>query len=329
LILPTHISTSFSPNPAYTGTRGPLPFSDPWLKVLIAFILTLIALLQDYFSDGSVDGGIITVHGKINDVDGDVDCCPGITISTDSSDNWTKFLYGVATAAWIACAAGDGPDVFYRGQENTPPSTSTEKTIFENMELKISSKVAPSPGTLFPVNASWKYTRTTNTGTYDYTTDEKDLPSMHYVSSYKVISPDIWDRKNGPFVVKALFTKKDGSTPYIGSELYVIGVLRSTHGINRVFELRDDGGKLDQKAGDGWYTGSYKFNRELDKPGYWYLFVYAQDVNTVPEGTDPFTAAHTIGGFVITPQLQMQFGDPKSDTTKPCELNHDKVIHVV
>ena len=48
----------------------------------------------------------------------------------------------------------------------------------------------------------------------------------------------------------------------------------------------------------------------------------AQDVNTVKEGTDPFDAAHTVGGMVLTTQLRLGID-------KPCELNHDAVITVV
>jgi hypothetical protein len=60
---------------------------------------------------------------------------------------------------------------------------------------------------------------------------------------------------------------------------------------------------------------------DQDRPGLWYLFVFAQDVNTVPDGTDPFAAAHTIGGFVLTSQLELISID--------ANLNHDVVIQVV
>lgn len=105
-----------------------------------------------------------------------------------------------------------------------------------------------------------------------------------------------------------------------------------TYGVARWFELRDHGMALDDEPGDGWYTGGYAFRSqgytsghrriEPDRPGTWYLFVFAQDVNVVTEGTAPFEAAHTIGGFVLTDQLELQFD-------QPCKLPHDAVIQVV
>ena len=108
-------------------------------------------------------------------------------------------------------------------------------------------------------------------------------------------------------------------------------VLVSTYGANRRFELNDHGMLLDDKANDGFYCGGYLFRRKVDQhgdptqndlPGDWYLFVFAQEVNTVVQGTAPFDAAHTIGGFVLTSQLELNFD-------KPCQLDHDAVIHVV
>jgi hypothetical protein len=40
---------------------------------------------------------------------------------------------------------------------------------------------------------------------------------------------------------------------------------------------------------------------------------------------DPFEAAKTIGGFVLTPQLKLEF----DGNGRPCELAHDAVVVVV
>lgn len=53
------------------------------------------------------------------------------------------------------------------------------------------------------------------------------------------------------------------------------------------------------------------------------MFVFAQGVNTVLDGTDPATAAKTIGGMLLTSQLVLNFDD------KPCELNYDAVVSVM
>ena len=88
---------------------------------------------------------------------------------------------------------------------------------------------------------------------------------------------------------------------------------------------------LDEEANDTWYTGGYSFiykreklglSTDEDRPGDWYLFVVAQDVNTVKEGTPPLDAAKIIGGAILTSQLKAAFD-------APCMLKHDWVIHVV
>jgi hypothetical protein len=58
-----------------------------------------------------------------------------------------------------------------------------------------------------------------------------------------------------------------------------------------------------------------------DPDGRWFLFVIAQDVNTVEQGTDPYDAARTVGGMVVTPQLELGIN-------KPCQLKHDAEIEV-
>jgi hypothetical protein len=91
--------------------------------------------------------------------------------------------------------------------------------------------------------------------------------------------------------------------------------VRAAPGTRRTGELRP---RRCRRPGTR-YTGGYLFQRKPivlghkrieDRPGTWYLFVLAQDVNTVGQGTDPFTAAHTIGGFVLTDQLELNFDSP-------------------
>jgi hypothetical protein len=78
----------------------------------------------------------------------------------------------------------------------------------------------------------------------------------------------------------------------------------------------DDG----QKPNVGAYVGAPTAIARYGGPVTWYAFVFAQDVNSVPEGTDPRVAAKTIGGMLLTNNFVVGFND------KPCELNYDAAI---
>lgn len=327
------VTYEWAPTPPYEGVRGPFPYEDPWWKIALAILAALLllgALLYDYFSDGELNGGMVSVSGTFEETDPSV-CCTDVSTSGTANDeeDWLgRGLYAAAGLAGTAAIASDGPDLHYRGQEATPPGAG-ELTMAESVRLEIDYVAPPSPGVRFPIAGKWFYRRTTSGGTYDFgATDERE--NLHWLASYEVQVPATHDRLSGPLVVRARFEKPDGPR-YAGSELYVSGVLVSDYGAVRRIELRDHGLGLDEKAGDGWYTGGYVFQRRPivlgdkrieDRPGTWYLFVLAQDVNTVKQGTDPFTAAHTIGGFVLTNQLELAFDEP-------CRLRHDAVVQVV
>lgn len=330
IVLPTDVSYEWVPNPPYEGERGPLPYADPIWKVILGILAAVFALgglLYDYFSDGSLDGGMVSVSGTFEETEPSVSCCTSVSSSSASTDDWIeRGLYAAAGGLATIAIASDGPDPHYRGQAATIPAAG-ELTTSEAVRLKIDYVAPPSPGANYPIEGAWEYVRTTNANSYS--TGAADVrANLHYVSTYKVETPATYDRRDGPLVICATFSRPDGS-PYRGADLYVSAVLVSTYGAVRRFELRDDGRGPDKGAADGEYCGEYMFRREggkrpedEDRPGDWYLFVFAQDVNDVPDGTDAFVASHTIGGMLLTPQLQLAFN-------APCQLNHDAVIHVV
>jgi hypothetical protein len=184
---------------------------------------------------------------------------------------------------------------------------------------------------------------------YKVNVDGTHNDSKHYTHQYK-----------NPLIIGAQFTKPDGSL-FRGSQLYVFAVLFSDTGIKIGFELRDDGygylGGFPPPHGDirngtsnltgsvlsmrgavldeetaaghciepcpniGSYVGTTTISR--NRTGNWYLFVFAQDINTVLEGTEPRKAAQTIGGMVLTSQFVLGLNG------KPCQLDYDAVITVV
>jgi hypothetical protein len=332
VVLPQDLTYEWIPNPPYAGLRGPFPYQDPWWKIalgILAGLFALGALLYDYFSDGDLDGGSVSVSGTFEETDPSVSCCTKVSTSaTAADDSVARGLYAAAGWAATAAIASDGPDLHYRGQDATPPAAG-ELTLSEAVRLKINYPVAPSPGLNYPIEGQWRYVRTTSANSYTFgASDERK--NLHFLKTYEVQAPAVHDRRKGPLKVCARFQKPDGSY-YRGKELYVSAVLVSTYGANRRFELNDHGMHLDEKANDTWYCGGYSFRRandqhrkpeDQDLPGDWYLFVFAQDVNTVVQGTAPFDAAQVIGGFLLTSQLELNFN-------QPCQLNHDAVIHVV
>lgn len=331
MVLPKDVSYEWVPDPSYAGTHGPMPFDDPWWKVALAVLAVLLAaaaLLYDYFSDGTLDGGVVSVSGTFDETEPSVDCCTSVSTSASSSDDWfERGLYMAAGGAASLAIYSDGPDVQYRGQEATPPGGG-EHTTLERVRMKVRYPVAPTLGTPYPIEGDWTYERTTTARTYGHSASDR-RQNQHYLKAYEVKAPAVHDRAKGPLRVCARFQRPDGSY-FKGGEAYVTAVLVSTYGATRRFQLRDDGLSLDEKADDGWYCGGYTFRRGkedhqvgyVDRPGSWYLFVIAQDTNTVADGTDPFTAAHTIGGVVLTDQLKLDFD-------QPCKLDHDAAIQVV
>lgn len=332
IVLPQDLTYDWIPNPPYAGIRGPFPYEDPWWKIALAILAALFALgalLYDYFSDGDLDGGMVSVSGTFEETDPSVSCCTSVSTSATKTDDWVeRGLYSAAGALATAAIASDGPDLHYRGQQATPPAAG-ELTTSEAVRLQIHYPVAPSPGRNYPIEGQWRYTRTSTANTYTFgAADQRE--NLHTLKSYDVQAPTVYDRLKGPLRVCARFERPNG-TYYSGRDLYVLCVLVSTYGAVRRFELHDHGMEMDENANDSWYCGGYLFRRKNDQhlrpedqdlPGTWYLFVFAQDVNIVTEGTPPFDAAHTIGGFLLTPQLVLNFD-------KPCELNHDAVIQVV
>jgi len=334
IVLFTDVTYTWVPSANYPGTRGPLPFEDPWWKVALGILAALVgigALLWDYFSDGELDGGVVSVGGTFDETDPSIDCCTSVQVESKGETAAVRALYGIASALATAAIASDGPDLHYRGQEATPPLP-TELTTSEAVRLQIHYPVPPSLGIPYPIEGKWEYTRKTTGETYTFSAKD-ERKNAHYVETYTVDIPEKVDRYREPLVVKAAFKKPDGSK-YKGNELYVSALLIGPQDRSRLLELHDDGRDPDQKPNDGTYTGIYYFHplrqdwthgvpeSELDPAGKWHIYVFAQDVNAAILKMKPEEAAEHIAGFVLTNQLKLNFGGP-------CQLTPDGWIDVV
>ena len=197
---------------------------------------------------------------------------------------------------------------------------------FVDFDVKFSD--SPGTGTPFKGSIDWRYQRVLASGaTLKYGTID-DWENQHYLKDY-IVSVDGTHNASGIYVhdrhkdlmVSAKFVKSDGPLCR-GTQLYVTAQLWTLAGHSVIFELRDDGLQTG-KANSGVYSGLQNLIRNEVLPGTWYLYVIAQDVNTVPEGTDPRQAAKTIGGMIVTKQLTIGLNG------QPCRFEHDAVVTVV
>ena len=345
---------TWTPNPPYAGVHGPLPFNDPWNKVAGAAIVALLALLAgallliDYLDRHSGNGGggggqvpetrvEVSVGGTFDTSDPSFNCCNKVKTS-NSLNTGMEVVAGVllAAAGWAAkiTIASDEADFFFRGQEQTVPAE-TELTVSEVVKFEADYAEVPSLGVPYKGSVKWSYVRSVDSGrTLEYET-ESTYSNPHYLSKYTIqidgsLDPNnhyIHDRRfKKPLTICSQFFDPNGNI-IVGNQIYVTCLLWTSTGRVTFHKLRDDGihdSFLDFNPNSGNYC--IEIPTSLDDPaGDWYVFVFAQNVNTVLEGTDPYTAAKTIGGFVLTNQLTVSF-DPNDS---PCELTHDAVITVI
>ncbi|KAF2179646.1 hypothetical protein K469DRAFT_693890 [Zopfia rhizophila CBS 207.26] len=325
---------------------------------LIALIAWLIKLFDDDDDDdegggdgssGGGGGGSTTagggVSGTFDETTGEVSCCTGVQIITDNT--FLGAISTLAVAAWFFTLHQDGKDLHEYGRDNTTPAVG-ELTVGELVEFDIVPTDQASPGVAWGGDVKWKYERALDSGMFpnpqhmdrsqanDCCIDGKISPDKHYIHMRKK-----------PLVIGAQFVKLDGSL-FTGSDLYVFAWLWSNRGQKISVELRDDG--YDQLAGfdeDGTSlsaeegreirervapgeaipnTGSYvavaNSVEQYSSPTTWYVFVLAQDVNTVAEGTEPREAAKTIGGFLLTTGYKLKWDG------SPCEMDYDAVVEI-
>ena len=370
-------SMTWVPSPSYAGTHGPLPFNDPWWKILgliVAAILAIAGSVVAALSGGDASGG---PTGSFDETDGTVHCCDGARVSASTNNGTAAALFGAAATVAAVAAYSDESDLFDRGQTQTPPKPG-EQTVGETVNFKINHDDAPSPGTNFSGTIEWDYKRDLASGRSLTFGKKDDFSNIHFLKSYKVnIDGTHHDSKlyvhhrGNPLLISAQFTKPDG-TLFRGAQLFVFALLWSDTGERIGVELRDDGfGEIGgfettstqgkemlpkrallagssetheqsvltergvrlssdvpvvadfvQKPNSGIYVSvSRGF---MERPvGNWYVYVFAQDVNTVLEGTEPRKAAQTIGGMLLTTQFVFGLND------KPCELNYDAVVNLV
>lgn len=325
--VPTGMTLAWSPNPAYAGIHGDLPFSDPWWKILaiiVAIIAAIVAIVAAAMGAGTASFG---VSGTFEETDPSVSCCtPDVSAGPKKEFTIAGVASAIATVA-VAVALSDAADPFWRGQEKTQP-TAEELTIGEKVVAKWTLPDAPNAGKPYTADVKWTYTRFTTGNTYEYSTSETQT-NIHLSDTVEVETPDIIQAFN-PLWVRTKFYR-DSNNLFKGSELYAFALFRSPDGLYFVVPMTDDGLGFDPGANDGIYAGSLNLDKayrlllkyKMSVHGVWRVYVFAQDVNQTKPGTPPEIAAQHIGGFFVASAISLTF-----DPSLPCPLTAQGTITV-
>lgn len=329
-IVPTGMTMVWAPNPAYAGTHGELPFSDPWWKVLaiiVAVVAALVAIIAAALGAGKAS---FSVGGTFEETDPSVKCC---SLKGAGSGKPEFTVAGVASAiasGAIAVACSDAADPFWRGQEATPPAPG-ETTIGERVIAKWTLVEAPNAGKPYPADISFSYERFTTGASYVHAVTETQI-NIHVAGDVEVDTPAVVHPFK-PLWVRCKFNKQNNAGLFRGPELYAFVLFQSPGGMFFVRPLMDDGLGFDAGANDGIYAGELDLERAYrlllsqhppqDVYGVWRVFVFAQDVNLTKPGTPPEIAAQHIGGFFVASAIEITF-----DPTLPCPLKAQAAITV-
>lgn len=325
--VPTGCTAIWQSNPAYAGTHGDLPFSDPWWKILALIVLIVAAIVAVVAAALGAGAASFNVKGTFDESQPSIHCC-----TQPSGGGKTGYtVAGVASAiasAALAVACSDEADPFWRGQEATPPAVG-ELTTGEKVVAKWSLSEAPNAGVAYPADVSWTYTRFTTGGSYEYSVNETQT-NTHTSDSVEVTAPN-QVKAYGQLWAKAKFHRIGGAL-FKGPELYAFALFRAPQGLYFVVPLTDDGLGVDDAANDGIYAGVLDLERISrillsqgeDVHGIWRIYVFAQDINPAQPGSPPQIAAQHISGFFVASAISITF-----DPSLPCPLKAQATIMVV
>jgi hypothetical protein len=207
--VPDGITMSWYPAPAYPGTHGPLPFDDPWWKIL-ALIVALIALIV------GIIAAVITkkpfnigIKGKfdVSDQGLETKCCTPAPKGGVKAAASVAGVCGAIASAGLATALSDAADPFRRGQAATPPGGG-ELTTVEHVTASWTYLDPPLAGTPYRTGVRWNYRRVTTVRSYSYSVSETQQ-HIHVTKNVTVTTSG--GGATGFVRAEAVFTKPDNS----------------------------------------------------------------------------------------------------------------------
>jgi len=167
-----------------------------------------------------------------------------------------SFLIGSGAGAGANLAVDpQGEDLFWLGEENTPPQTPGELTLEEEVVVDIMVDPPFSFDTPSTITTSFTYTRTTDVQTYTYSGSESLDYDLYLPMTLDAVH--VPGTNCGQVHITATASTADG-TPLTGPEVLIQAWLGDEIANETLGEtlLRDDGQDPDDTAGDGIYSGS-------------------------------------------------------------------------
>ncbi len=276
--VPTGLTIMWTANPAYAGTHGELPFSDPWWKILaiiIAVIAALVAIIAAALGAGKAS---FSVGGTFEETDPSVKCCTPKGAGSGVPEFTVAGVASAIASGAIVVACTDAADPFFHGQEATPPAVG-ELTVAERVVAKWSLPEAPNAGKAYSADVSWTYERFTTGATYTHAVTET-VVNVHVAGEVEIETPAVVHAFD-PLWLRTKFQKKEGGY-FAGTDLYAFVLFQAPQGLLFVEPLTDDGLGFDPNANDGIYAGSLDLERarrillsqDQDVFGVWRLYVF-------------------------------------------------------
>jgi hypothetical protein len=174
--------------PTFSGQYGPLPFEDPWWKVVLCVIVVVLLIAASIVNAAS--GGDLSIStGRPEPPPGDVRDCCRVRAEGGGSSYVAAALVAAAAAVATLAAYTDERDAFRRGQDNTVPLAG-ELTTKETVEMFMTYPEPITPGRPFSVRSQWKYTRSTTGSSYSYENSESNT-NTHILSRYNIQAPNV------------------------------------------------------------------------------------------------------------------------------------------
>jgi hypothetical protein len=314
------IAVGISNRPFHYGTLGAIVFDTATGEQRL--------LSNEHVLDGQI--GESVTQGTPFGVDFEFQlniCTPGLPFRLDTPNTALgTMLAAAAIDVAIIAAASDAIDPSRRGQEAVPPPPGS-LTLAESVNMQIGYPELPIPGTPFKIDTSWQYARHTDAGSlvFEVTetrtnehilqyqglfTDKDVYQQSQVIRLAAVIVPPDQSRQCSSYHTLALLT------PTFANRLIPVALqpVRSSRYLAEYRRLVTRLRELDHPEWEivaGYegigclYLGQLTVGPGVPV-GQWNYYLFAQSVNTVPDGVPPEEAAKTIGGLPVTQNTTAQ-----------------------
>lgn len=314
-LFPTSFTWTFVPSSPFADQFSPLPFSDPWWKIVGVVLI------------GAGTG--LAIGDGIDKI------CQGDPTGPAQTGAGAVALGGAILTVGKLTTATDIKGPFRKGEENTLPSPGSITTS-EEVTLNITYLDEPAPGVDFEAQVDLNFSRfLSDGGVLNFSNTE--VITNDRVITGKSVSTNGTAFGEGDELIITAQLQDEGGASLSGTDAFVIAKFGGKDGVGIIDSdsviLRDDGQNGDAVGLDGIYTGVHVV--EAEDVGIADIFLFAQDVNLAPETGDPLILAQEIGGILLsvpeTRPSSPEFCTYQPDSTVAllvCDVDGDGVIDI-